>query len=557
MTMEDSPNHSDRPRHWPVALVAVATLVVFAPLCGHEFTWWDDWATVHKNPHLNPPSWRGIAHYWTNVAYGLYAPMTYTVWSALAVVARLEQPDPHGIQLNPWIFHTANVLVHVVSACAAFTLLKRLVNHDLAACCGALLFALHPVQVETVGWISGMKDLLAGCLGLTALWQFVVAEQRGCLWRYLLLATAALVFAMLSKPSALVVPLIALLLKNVLSTFPKKELSTFSKKCTYTLFFWLALAAGVAGVARWAQDVTGIPRAPLWARPLIAGDTYAFYLQKVLFPLKLGVDYGRRPDVVLQQASVYLAWLVPVIVAAAVFSLRKRFPWLLASALIFFLSLLPVSGLFAFQFQFTSTVADHYLYFAMIAPAMALAFAMRNLAGSRSAWTIAGILLFLLAVRSVAQTAVWKNDRTLFSHALTVNPNSFVARNNLGHALHLEGNLEDALEQFQIAARLNDRYPSPHENMAGIFIQQGRMDEAIDAIERSIEIRARLPRTLYPNYMEDHDRVGQVLMRRGRYDEAIAHFETLLKIKPDHAAAREHLNEAHSKKSTAPTAPAR
>src|SRR4051812_9610397 len=169
-----TPTSTSRPIDWAPLLVAGITFLVFAPLCTSEFTWWDDWATIHQNPWLNPPTLATLKHYWSSIAYGLYVPVTYTVWAALAWVARLREPGEQNIQLNPWVFHSANVLVHVASAVFVFLLLRRLVKKEWAAALGALLFALHPVQVETVGWASGMKDLLAGCFGMIALWRYVV-----------------------------------------------------------------------------------------------------------------------------------------------------------------------------------------------------------------------------------------------------------------------------------------------------------------------------------------------------------------------------------------------
>ncbi|MGH7180101.1 MAG: hypothetical protein ACREJC_22175, partial [Tepidisphaeraceae bacterium] len=131
-------------------VVAVATLLCFAPLCAHEFSWWDDWANIHQNKLLNPPTWKSLGHYWTHAEHGLYMPVTYTVWTGLATIARVGSPDASGISLNPWVFHTANVIVHVISALLAFAILVRLLNRERsqgvwAACLGALVFALHPV----------------------------------------------------------------------------------------------------------------------------------------------------------------------------------------------------------------------------------------------------------------------------------------------------------------------------------------------------------------------------------------------------------------------------
>lgn len=549
-----------------IFVLVLVTLVAFAPLCTHDFTWWDDFATVSQNPWLNPPPGQNDAHfwvdslkhYWSSVAYGLYVPVTYTVWVFLALLARVEQPDEFGIALNPWVFHSANVVVHVCAVLAAFALLRRLTKTSGPALVGALLFALHPVQVEPVGWVSGMKDVLAGCLGLVALWRYVVRAERDDVNPLISDAwgTLALLAAMLAKPSAIVVPFIAMAIDRLML---RRDWRTILRAS----ISGIVIAIVIAIVARRAQDVTGIPAAPLWARPFIAGDAYFFYLRKLIFPFWLGVDYGRRPDVVMRSATFYFAWLAPAAVALVAWLARRRRPWVAAAAIIFLIAILPVSGLTTFMYQFTSTVADHYLYLAMLGPAIAAAFFLREYseAGRRTlSCSVATFVLLILGLRSAAQTLVWKDDFALFANALDVNPDSFVAHNNLGHA-YLQNSaggtnremLEQALAEFTDAMKLNPDYPNAYENAARVYALLGRQEESIDAIEKSIQIRERLPRTLFPNYVEDHNRVGQVLLARGEYRRAIAHFEALLKVKPEHEEARKYLEVAREKLRVATT----
>jgi cytochrome c-type biogenesis protein CcmH/NrfG len=540
-----SPTSTSRPISWAPLLVAGVTFLVFAPLCTAEFTWWDDWATIHQNPWLNPPTPATLKHYWSSIAYGLYAPLTYTVWAGLAWVARLREPGEQNIQLNPWVFHSANVLVHVISAVIVYLLLRRLVKKDWAAAFGALLFALHPVQVETVGWASGMKDLLAGCFGMIAVWRYVVRAQDRAEGSVLpdWIGTVALVLAMLAKPSAIVVPFIA-------TAIDRLAIGRASSTVVKSTIVWVVMIVPIAVVARIAQDVTGIPKAPLWARPLVAGDTYAFYLYKIVCPIWLGVDYGRRPNDVLRHATVYFAWVVPAIVAIAAAVLSRNRRWVGASVLVFAIAIVPVSGVATFQYQFTSTVADHYLYVAMLGPAMALAYLLTS--ERKFAMAMSAIVLLLLAARSFVQAQTWHDDFTVFSNALEVNPNSFVAYNNLGNEYKRRGDSDKAMECFQHAMRLAPDYPNAFNNAAFIYAERGDWQAAVEVWERSVEIRSRLPRTLFPDYMEDHNRIGQILLAHGQYDRAIAHFEALLKLKPEHEEARKFLKIAKENATTQP-----
>ena len=165
------------PRHQnllALVVVASAALLTFAPVLTNDFTWWDDHRTIHHNPLLNPPTWSGIAHYWRHPAMDLYVPVTYSVWGVTAMAATLSTPNEEGIWLNPALFHAVSLLVHMMAACLAFLVLRRLFDNSWAACGGALLFALHPVQTEPVAWASGLKDVLAGMFALAALHQYIL-----------------------------------------------------------------------------------------------------------------------------------------------------------------------------------------------------------------------------------------------------------------------------------------------------------------------------------------------------------------------------------------------
>ena len=171
----DQAGRVDRRRPLRIALILVlATLSVFSPVLGMEFLTWDDDINVYQNPLLNPPAPAGLAHFWTGPHQNLYVPLTYTVWMGLAWFSRL----PDG-GLHPGLFHGANLTLHVAAVLVVFALLRLLVREDWAAGAGALLFAVHPVQVEPVAWVTGLKDVLGGLLLLTAVWLYLRANAQG------------------------------------------------------------------------------------------------------------------------------------------------------------------------------------------------------------------------------------------------------------------------------------------------------------------------------------------------------------------------------------------
>ena len=157
---------------YPLLLVIV-TILVFGRIATNDFTYWDDAGTIHHNPRLNPPTAQKVLWYWGHSELGLYIPVTYSVWGILAAAARLDAPDEFDIALNPWLFHAASLIVHLGSVLLVFQILRRVIGRDGPSFVGALLFAIHPLQTETVAWASGLKDLLCGFFALLAIWEYM------------------------------------------------------------------------------------------------------------------------------------------------------------------------------------------------------------------------------------------------------------------------------------------------------------------------------------------------------------------------------------------------
>src|SRR5215212_6828517 len=193
-----------------VAILVVVTLLVFIPVYGHDFVTWDDTHNLAKNPDMLAPTWEKVEWYWRHQYKDLYIPVTYTIWAGVASVARIGGAGE--VQLNPAVFHGVNSLLHLAAAVTVFAILRRLFGVVWPALLGALFFAVHPVQVEPVAWVSGMKDVLSGLLALTAVLAYILFAQSNKLWWHAM-ATAAFVLAMLAKPSAVVVPFVVLIIE--------------------------------------------------------------------------------------------------------------------------------------------------------------------------------------------------------------------------------------------------------------------------------------------------------------------------------------------------------
>ncbi len=429
-----------------------------------------------------------------------------------------------------------------------------LVRNDWAACVGALLFASHPVQVEPVAWATGMKDVLSGFLSLVAVWQYLAyasampSNTKGNLGRqaeigmekarpglkrrslHYSLATLAFVLAMLSKPSAVVVPLVAWVLDFWI-------LRRSMRQSAVALSVWIVLALPVMVATRWVQSGASPDLvSPLWARPLVFGDAVAFYLYQLVWPLNLSPDYGRTPEFILQNGWIYFTWIIPFSLTVLVWLWKGRKPWLVASLGIFVIGILPVSGLVPFGFQKISTVADRYLYLSMLGPALGLAFFLSQQKRLLPVVAFCLVILGFLAVKSTFQTRYWQNTSTLFNHALKLNPHSWLAHNNLGVWLGTQGKVEEAIQHYREVIRIHPYHVNSRFNLGNALLSQGKVEEALQYYEEAIRID--------PHDAQAHYNLGNALRSLGKLEEAIGHYRQALETNPAYALAHNNLGIA-------------
>ncbi len=545
-----------RQRLFPILLIVI-TLLVFGRIATHDFTYWDDPGTIFQNPRLNPPTLQNVLWYWSHAELGLYIPFTYTVWAAIASFARLDAPDQYNIALNPWLFHGVSILVHAGSGLVVFQILRRIIKRDGAAFAGALLFALHPVQVESVGWASGLKDLLCGFFAFLAIWQYMkamddapdddgIAPTKARRNLHYTFALLAFIFSMLSKPTGMLTPLLAAIIAFFAMRKPLRQIAL-------TLGPWFLLSAACAILAKIIQPGEGVPTTPLWTRPFIVGDSLAFYIIKFIAPINLAVDYGRRPTVVMQSWLIYIAWLLPTLVAFAVWRVRNKYPLLVAAALLFVGGMLPLLGLVPFLMQYFSTVADHYLYMPMLGPALALAWLLthkphRFLYAATAAW------LTILGFLSIAEAGHWEDELTLWEHTLKVNERSFAGHVAYANALTRRGYDNEAAPHYKRSMEINPAYAQAYDAYAMLLIRYGRTEEAIENIRKHIVAVSTYPIKSRPNIAKSHTMLGQVLLNRGRLQEAVSEFEKALQLDPNYKDAQEGLRAAQQKLTTRPAA---
>jgi tetratricopeptide (TPR) repeat protein len=403
---------------------------------------------------------------------------------------------------------------------------------------------MHPVEVESVAWITEMKNTESALFFLLTILFFVQGLRNRGGWSYALaLLFAAL--AMASKSSTVILPVVLCLCAWWVEG--RWQWRTLMKVGP---IFPMALAAGV--VSMWTQKLQlATAPDPQWARTwperlATAGDAVWFYLGKLLWPHPLITLYPRW-EIDAGQWTSYLPLLAVIIVLFILWLKRESWsrPWFFAFTY-FLAALFPVLGLVTTYFEHYSFVADHFQYLAGIGP-LALAgagmaqladFAIPKKPGLQS--TLGAGVLLLFGVWSWQRVWVYESQETLWTDTLAKNPNCWGAYNGLGAALFQKGQVDEAIEQYQKALKINPNYVETYNNLGIAHLKKGQVDEAISECQKALGIN--------PNFAEAHNSLGQVLLQKGSVDEAIVQYQRALEINPNDAEAYNNLGQALSQK---------
>ena len=521
------------------AMLALGTAVVIVYLrtFGAGFVAFDDDVHVYANPFFNPLSLESIGKLWQQAYARLYIPLAYTILAAIALFARapaqtLGAMDP-PVSFSPGPFHAASIGFHVANSLLCFFLAMRLTRSRKAALLCAFVFALHPLQVESVAWISELRGLSSGCFALAALNAFILSRQVGdkAPATSRTLFTAAIAFAlcaMLCKPAAVVLPLVVL-------TVDRVALGNSWGRSLATALTWAVCLLPLALITRSVQVIHPAGASLWWQRPFISGDALAFYVFKTIVPINLCVEHGRTPHWVMSHGWGYAVWALPVGLLVFCFIHRRRRPIAWLGSLMFVTFLLPTLGLVPFSFQAHSTVADRYAYLPLFGIGLIVADAVAAVR-SKLVGGAVSTLIFVLAILSFNQSSYWLDNTRFLRHIIDVNPNVAFAHNNLANILLKQRRIDDAIAEFNKALELDPGDAKAHSNLGLALVQQGRLDEAERHYRKTLELN--------PRHFKAYEYLGAVYLRTNRMDSAIASFKAALAIQPSEAEALNDLGVA-------------
>ncbi len=510
-------------RHYCLlSLVILAAGGVLWSICGHEFIAYDDEINIYANRYVTTFSLANLMHFWAGLYQNLYIPLTYTLWMVIAKIANFF-PASSARTTNPFLFHAINLMLHLGSTALVFLIIRSLVGDDWGAAAGSLLFAVHPLQVEAVSWATGLKDVFSGFWAFLAVWQYFLylkipdGDQRRRFLHYTF-AGVAFICAILSKPGAVALPLAVALVGFLLMSRSPKNLAR-------ELAPWLLAGIPILLITKLAQPATGQNYHPaVWQRLLIAGDSWTFYFAKLLWPWRLGPDYGRTPQLVLGQGwLIWLRGLAPFLLLLLAYWRGNNF--FRAAFGVSLVMLLPVSGLVSFDFQEYSTVADRYFYMAMLGPALMLGWLVARYQSWKALMAAVGIILGLCGFRSLIQVRHWQNESTFYRNALEINPHSWLAANNLGVIYLDRKELSEATRFFEQAIAWKPDYAVALNNLGAVHGLQGHLPAAQGLFARALELN--------PNYADAAANLGDISLRRGDVAQAREYYRRALDVKPD------------------------
>ncbi len=526
--------------------IIAATLVVYGQVRNFEFINLNDPVYVFKNPHvMKGLTGQSIAWAFTTMQAGHWHPLT---WLS-------QMADQELFGLDAGYHHLVNVFLHIVNSVLLYLLLRRMTGGAWRSAVVAVLFALHPLHVESVAWVTERKDVLSALFFILTLLAYAWYADRPGLVRYVAVF-GFLAMGLMAKPMLVTTPFVLLLLdywplgriEPIRKAPPARRGRDISaagenyRRLTYACLLveklplvMLAVASCVLAYIA-ARHGYVDKSAPFGIRVANALVSYVAYLGKLLWPSELAVFYPYRGSISTVQ---WLGALLVLAGASGVFMWAgRRLRYLTVGWLWFLGTLVPVIGLVQAGEQ---SMADRFTYIPSIGIFIMVAWGVAELAATwrhgrvQSIITASAVGLGCMT-GAWYQTTYWQNSVTLFQHALDVTKNNYVAHINLGEALELQGHAEKAVLHYEEALKIQPRHPIALYDLGAALGRQGRLGKAESLLREAL--------AMDPKNADAHSNLAFILTQRGSLEEAIEHCRTALTINPEHAEAYNNLGTA-------------
>jgi len=490
-----------------ISILVVLAFVFYKPVLSYQFVW-DD-TQLYINPSKIPPDnpFDKVFENFIPQKDKMYIPVTYFFWSLISSVGGVDNGN-----FNPFPFHLLNLLLHILNSILVFLLFKRLLNDDFWAFVGAFIFSLHPIQIESVAWISEARGLLSTFWGLLALLIYLQNSKKGI---KIVACLVLLSLSILSKPSGIVFPLIIVLLDWFWNNI-KNPVDLLKRNVFYLLITLPFIFISFQGEATKTISF----EIPILWRPIVWINSLGFYLEKFFIPWNLSPGYGLTFNFLKNNPIYFYSILVGLVAVVLGFVIKRREYWF--GLLLLSLGYLPVSNLVTFYYQYWSTVADRYVYFSVIGLAFLISYlASLYLKKYRAYYLIGlGVIFFLVSQKEISK---WQDEFSLWQDCIEKYPER-IPHPYLGRGMIFEsqGNLYSALNDYSKAVNIDSSYYFGYYNRGNINLDLRRYSEAIKDFTRAIQLN--------PNYVNSYVNRGLCYLELGEYRNSIEDFTKALAL---------------------------
>jgi len=513
------------------ALLIAATIAIFLPVTTFDFIYYDDDTYVFENPAVQQGitgesiTWAFTTNHASN-------------WHPLTWLSHMLDCTLFG--LNPAGHHLTNLLLHAANAMLLFLLLLGMTGARWQSLFVAVLFAFHPLHVESVVWISERKDVLSTFFWMLTLLAYAGYVKRPNAPRYILVLLA-FALGLLAKQMLVTLPFVLLLLDVwPLQRFQTKKISRLIYE-KLPLFALSALMSLVIFVVQ--QQSLAVKPLPIAIRSANALSAYMQYIVKMFWPTDLAVLYLQTGNAATEN-GVYLVFAALVLAGISALALffAKKYGCLFTGWFWFLGTLVPVAGFIQIGYH---THADRYTYIPLIGLFMVIAWGVPELLSKwrMKKWALpvlgCAVMAALIPATST-QLGYWRNSQALFEHTLKVQPENFVIHNNLGTFFKKQGKEEEAYAHIARAAELNPHYTKARYNLGSMLAARGKLTEAKSCFDAVLQIN--------PKHVKAHTKLGRILLMQGKPDEAVRHLQQALVLNPNYGEARYHLRKARATK---------
>lgn len=481
----------------PYLVIAIVSLLVFGQVYNHQFLFWDDYPLLVENESLNPFDWTGFIWIWKKPWCVSGAPLVPSIWGVITILSTDSSDAAQASQVSPEFFHLLQLILHLLTSFVVFAILHHLIRQQLAALLGSLLFAIHPIQTETAAWITQTSFTAAGlfCVGAILCYLYAVdtalPEQTlppgdarlRIKFRVLYTAATALYLgAILCSTVAIVLPFVVAPLVVGFKRSPYEKLAR-------QLGPWLIVSAAVIVIVNTVADSPAYRTAPLWIRPGIVLDIFAFRCMHLLLPRSTYPYYEHSFEDIWRNGNLYWCWFFSAVALVFASTTNHRRVWL-ALVVGMILSIVPRIVLLPPDPARATLVGNQYAYLWMLFPSLGLAF-----------WVavhphpfyklITMVVLSVLAVISHGKASRFSDDRSMAVYVLEGNSRSCEAYRVVAKVLATFGEFDASIRHLRWALNIEPLNARVHQDLAKVLMMQGKVQQSLLHLEQAAEMQPR------------------------------------------------------------------